>query len=597
MEGVFIDRGGAVVNVKHSDFAPPGGRPAQGDGRADDTEALRRAIAWAEAQYDATGRALAHTDRDRSHHGVLLYFPPGRYRVTGTLMLRRPLRLLGAGYNESMLVTEANAPVLHFEPTMQAPMTRARIERLGFEGSHVYRRANTAISGQDGVRLTKYPGTRYGNTLVEIEACQFARLGGAGIHGYFAEAGNPHAAGDKFAIHGCHIEGCGDYGIRLEGRHSTAYITRNHITLNAGGIALLGTDRFPVASSRVLDNIIEANDGGPDGVPAGGDQKPFVGVMLREVNFCEVRGNYFEWHLNGVYAGAGCRNVTVARNWFDGNDVAVPKWHHDATRSFITRRLSPVHVEPGVISVVIEENDCYLPAMPQDADRGSPETWSPRPHHWERAYEVFPDLEGSQHELIRNSARLIGGRRQDVTYAARAADRVFFESLQWITPEGDVVQHRERVYRRGIEARELLHLKAGAFQHEGAASGVVHTHVYPAGGPAGAAAVRARGVLSERAGDGALAQKAELWRYTDLGFAFPPGGWSATGSDDALRRIDFGRAAPDRGSGAWVRGSIRFNEAPVEAGPAGQRYTVLGWRCVADGTPGTWVEMRTLTGD
>ena len=592
MEGVFIDRGGAVVNVKHSDFAPPGGRPAQGDGQADDTEALRRAIAWAEAEYDASGEPIPG-DRRRSHHGVVLYFPPGRYRVTGTLMLRRPLRLLGAGCNESLLVTEADEPVLHFEPAVQTPMVRARVERLGFQGSHVYRQGTTRPR-QHGIHLTKYPGTLYGNTIVEIEACQFHRLGGAGIHGYFAEAGNTHSVGDKFSIHGCHVEGCGDYGIRLDGSHSTAYITRNHVTQNTGGIALLGTERFPIAACRVLDNIIEANDGGPDRAGGGSDEKPFVGVMLRHVNFCEVRGNYFEWHVNGVYVDEGCRNVMVARNWFDGNDVALPRGHNEAAGggSFITRRISPVYVAAGVVAVTIEENDCYVPVMPTDA-RGSRETWSPR-GRWDTEYEVFPDLGGTQHELIRNSARVSGGRRRDVTYAAAAADRVFFESLQWITPEGDVVQHHERVYRRVIEANEVLHLKAGAFRHEGAAAGgVVHEYVYPAGlgDP-----VRARAVLSARAQDGALAPRAELWRLTDAGLAFPPRGWAATGSDDALRRIDFGRVAPDAASGRWARGSIRYHEAPVEAGPPGQRYTLLGWRCVADGTPGTWVEMRTLTG-
>lgn len=594
MEGVFIDRGGAVVNVKHSDFAPPGGQPAQGDGQADDTEALRRAIGWAEAEYDATAQPLPGS-RQGSYHGVVLYFPPGRYRLTGPLMLRRPLRLLGAGYNESILATEANGPILHFEPTVQTAMVRARVERLGFQGNHVHRQASTRPR-QDGIRLTKYPGTLYGNTIVEIEACQFQRLGGAGVHGYFAEAGNPHAVGDKFSIHGCHVEACGDYGIRLEGRHATAYITRNQVTLNAGGIALLGTEQFPVASSRILDNIIEANDGGPNRAGAGSDEKPFVGVMLRQVNFCEIRGNYFEWHVNGVYVGEGCRNVTVARNWFDGNDVALPRVHNEASggASFITRRLSPVHVEAGAIAVVIEENDCYVPEMPTDA-RGSPATWSPGRNSWGAGYEVFPDLGGTQHELIRNSARVSGGRRQDVTYAAAAADRVFFEGLQWITPAGDVVQHRERVYRKVIEANEILHLKAGAFHHEGTApNGVTHHYVFPDGL---ADPVRARAVLSARDRYGNLGQQAELWRLTDQGLAFPPGGWNATGADDGLRRIDFGRAPPNSASGHWLRGSIRYNEAPVEEGPPGQRYTLLGWRCVREGTPGTWVEMRTLTGN
>lgn len=54
-------------------------------------------------------------------------------------------------------------------------------------------------------------------------------------------------------------------------------------------------------------------------------------------------------------------------------------------------------------------------------------------------------------------------------------------------------------------------------------------------------------------------------------------------------------AAPTQGT--WVVGDFVLNSAPVEAGTAGSKYLVHGFRCVTSGTPGTWVQCRFLTGN
>jgi hypothetical protein len=57
----------------------------------------------------------------------------------------------------------------------------------------------------------------------------------------------------------------------------------------------------------------------------------------------------------------------------------------------------------------------------------------------------------------------------------------------------------------------------------------------------------------------------------------------------------YSATAPPVG-GKWVAGDIVRNSIPAEAGGAGSMYVVTGWICTATGDPGTWVEMRTLTG-
>lgn len=56
-----------------------------------------------------------------------------------------------------------------------------------------------------------------------------------------------------------------------------------------------------------------------------------------------------------------------------------------------------------------------------------------------------------------------------------------------------------------------------------------------------------------------------------------------------------GTAAPT--TGTWAQGDFIANSNRTEAGTAGSKYVVMGWVCVAGGTPGTWVQSRTLTGN
>lgn len=54
-------------------------------------------------------------------------------------------------------------------------------------------------------------------------------------------------------------------------------------------------------------------------------------------------------------------------------------------------------------------------------------------------------------------------------------------------------------------------------------------------------------------------------------------------------------AAPT--TGTYAQGDFVRNSAPTEQGTAGSRYVVLGWVCVAGGTPGTFVPIQPPTGN
>lgn len=54
-------------------------------------------------------------------------------------------------------------------------------------------------------------------------------------------------------------------------------------------------------------------------------------------------------------------------------------------------------------------------------------------------------------------------------------------------------------------------------------------------------------------------------------------------------------AAPT--TGTWAKGDFVANSNPSELGSVGSKYFIDGWKCLAGGTPGTWVQARYLTGN
>lgn len=49
--------------------------------------------------------------------------------------------------------------------------------------------------------------------------------------------------------------------------------------------------------------------------------------------------------------------------------------------------------------------------------------------------------------------------------------------------------------------------------------------------------------------------------------------------------------------GTFAQGDFVKKSDPAEAGSAGSKYVVIGYLCVASGTPGTFVECRCFTGN
>lgn len=54
-------------------------------------------------------------------------------------------------------------------------------------------------------------------------------------------------------------------------------------------------------------------------------------------------------------------------------------------------------------------------------------------------------------------------------------------------------------------------------------------------------------------------------------------------------------AAPT--TGTYAAGDFIHNSSKSELGAVSSKYVIQGWDCLVGGTPGTWRERRTLTGN
>ena len=78
--------------------------------------------------------------------------------------------------------------------------------------------------------------------------------------------------------------------------------------------------------------------------------------------------------------------------------------------------------------------------------------------------------------------------------------------------------------------------------------------------------------------------------------------------EDAINRLSESRAyqkynaassdpATSGDTDAYTVGDFVPNNNITEQGSVGSKYLIVGWYCLADGTPGTWREARVLTGN
>lgn len=71
---------------------------------------------------------------------------------------------------------------------------------------------------------------------------------------------------------------------------------------------------------------------------------------------------------------------------------------------------------------------------------------------------------------------------------------------------------------------------------------------------------------------------------------------NASASGQIAGSVNATTAPPTGTAESYQIGDVVRNTAPAELGSAGSKYVILGWIAVTAGAPGTWKELRCLTG-
>lgn len=68
-----------------------------------------------------------------------------------------------------------------------------------------------------------------------------------------------------------------------------------------------------------------------------------------------------------------------------------------------------------------------------------------------------------------------------------------------------------------------------------------------------------------------------------------------TGYEEIVKGVNLGTAPPTTGN--WKKGKVILNDNKTELGSTGSKYVIESWECITDGTPGTWIPKKVLTGN
>jgi hypothetical protein len=352
---------------------------ALGNGLVDDLPAIQKAVHAAEARFDATPVLV----RNRISQTPLVYFPPGTYRVTGSIVVTRQLMLRGEGMTTSIVASVADAPVFLLRMGTLRLYTAPALRDLGITGTYAGR--PHPHTRQTGVLLLHDPASSDATAI--LERC--AIVGCAG-HGFYSET-----RGNTNRLYRCLIQTNQLDGIHLGGAYNTnCRILDNIIRENRRGLVFEPDPGARLFSGLVAHNLFESNHEAGTG-RIGGDGRPGQAIAMRRCRSIQIVENYFERHLNHIYAVESCRFITIRGNVFYGASRLpglYPGFGGPA------RRACDIYLEgEGNCEFTLADNVFESPVRPDDT---SPLDWGT--DAWGDSYEQL-HLTGNDHRLLDNA--------------------------------------------------------------------------------------------------------------------------------------------------------------------------------------------------
>lgn len=360
----------AVFNVR--DYG------ALGNGVEDDLRPIQAAVRQAERRFDES-RVLV---RNRISPAPVVYFPPGVYRVSGSILVGRQLVLRGDGMMTSILASVADAPVLVLRMGALRVYVAPTLRELGITGS--YEGCPHPSTRQTGVLLLHDPAST--DATAVIDQCAIVGCGGDGFRS--------DTRGNTIRVYRSLIQTNQLDGIHLGGAYSTnCRIIDNIVRENRRGLAFEPEPGARWSSGLVAQNLFECNHESGEGA-IGGRGRPGQAISMRRCRSIHIVENYFERHLNHVYAADECAFITIRGNVFYGAS-RLPGLYPGLGGP--ARRACDVYLEGrGNREFTLAHNMFETPVRPAET---APADWGTE--RWGDSYEQL-HLTGSDHRLLEN---------------------------------------------------------------------------------------------------------------------------------------------------------------------------------------------------
>jgi hypothetical protein len=256
------------------------------------------------------------------------------------------------------------------------------IRDLGITGSYAGRPHGR--TRQTGVLLLHDPAST--DATACVEQCAIVGCGG---HGFFSDT-----CGNTNRVYRCLIQTNQLDGIHLAGKYNTnCRIIDNIIRENRRGLAFEPEPGARFSSGLVAHNLFEVNHEAGKG-QVGSSERPGQAIAMRRCRSIQIVENYFERHLNHIYAADSCRFITIRGNVFYGASI-LPGLYPGLGGP--ARRACDVYLEgEDNREFTLANNVFEAPVRPE---RTSPVDWGT--DLWGDSYEQL-HLTGSDHRLLDN---------------------------------------------------------------------------------------------------------------------------------------------------------------------------------------------------
>lgn len=535
-----------VVNVKTA-------HKAKGDGVTDDTAAIQAAL-------DAVGAS-----------GGTLYFPPGTYIVKTTNLVdmtkgaivltsdHSNIRITGAGYKSIIkAVGDGTSWFMMFKLTTAKNVT---IYNLMFDGNADANWATDPPTAINGYHLIYFNPPNDGDVdNITIHNCKLRGSFDSAIQGYGAAAQTyPHPIVKRIRVMNCLIEETGAHGVGMGPWHYSSVI----------GCTFRNVGKKPILSGGFGSGMAVDVSGGCDTIVVADNVVDSPGYAAFKAETHDNNGTPV-YSKNVIFAN------NVIKNIQSQNYITTYAFRVNGERIKVVNNIvdgyygRAVDMDDNAVDCLIEGNTFINGAVSPGSSTGNGISLAGFGGHTVKGNILKDGVPGNGIDCAADNCIIEG----NIVHGA-VNDGILINAVKNVIVSNNSLSDNENI---GIVVAGADRISICNNQSFDARSGASRTQT--------------RGIYVATGATNIELQNNQCWNNNTKDYDVF--GWPIQKIENG-RRYMYAAAAPN--ADAWSLGDETINTNPSEQGAASSKYVTGKWICVVAGSPGTWVEMRSLTGN